>query len=178
MAGRSILSRIAEGDSEAVAECLDRYGGLVWSLARRLSGSNADAEDAVQEIFLQIWRSSGRYDPSIASESTFIAMIARRRLIDRLRRSKRDTASSLENFDTESPVDLSRDFELSDEASKALKHLRELPADQTKVISLAIYHGMSHSKIAAATGMPLGTVKTNIRRGLLRLRDVLGSKTA
>lgn len=175
MADLCILSRIADGNSEAVAECLDRYGGLVWSLARRLSGSESDAEDAVQEIFLQIWRNAGRYDPNIASEATFIAMIARRRLIDRLRRSKRDVASNLDNVDLEAPLDLSRDLELNEEASRALKQVRELPADQTKVILLSVYHGMSHSKIAAATGMPLGTVKTNMRRGFTKLRDALGS---
>ena len=175
MTDHCILSRIAEGETDAVGECLDRYGGLVWSLARRLSGSESDAEDAVQEIFLQIWRNAGRYDPTIASETTFIAMIARRRLIDRLRRSKRDAASSLENIDLESPVDLSRDLEISEEASLALQQVRKLPEDQTKVILLSVYHGMSHSKIADATGMPLGTVKTNLRRGFTKLREVLGS---
>ena len=174
MTDQCILSRIADGKADAVAECLDRYGGLVWSIARRLSGSESDAEDAVQEVFLQIWRNAGRYDPKIASETTFIAMIARRRLIDRLRRSKRDVATSLENIDLESPEDFSRDLEINEEASLALEQVRELPADQTKVILLSVYHGMSHSKIADATGMPLGTVKTNIRRGFTRLREVLG----
>ena len=81
MSENRILNRIAAGDPDAVQECLDQFGGLVWSLARRLTSSESDAEDAVQEIFVEIWRKAERYDPSIASESTFIAMLARRRLI-------------------------------------------------------------------------------------------------
>lgn len=173
MADLCILNRIAEGDSEAVQECLDQYGGLVWSLARRLTNTESDAEDAVQEIFVEIWRKAERYDPNIAAESTFIAMLARRRLIDRLRRSKRDPTTGLDNIDVESTIDLSRDLEVSDEASRALEQVKQLPPDQSKVILMGVYDGMSHSKIAAAIGMPLGTVKTNMRRGLLRLRETL-----
>jgi len=85
----SILERVAQGDPSAPAECIDRFSGLVWSLARRLCASASDAEDAVQEIFIDVWKSAGRFDPSIASETTFVAMIARRRLIDRGRRRMR-----------------------------------------------------------------------------------------
>ena len=82
----SVLQRIASGDSAAVRECMDQYGALVWSLARRLSRTASDAEDATQEIFLDIWRSAGRFDAAQGSDKMFIAMIARRRLIDRLRK--------------------------------------------------------------------------------------------
>ena len=82
----SVLQRIASGDPAAVGECIDQYGPLVWSLARRLSRTASDAEDATQEIFLDIWRSAGRFDASQGSDKVFIAMIARRRLIDRLRK--------------------------------------------------------------------------------------------
>ncbi len=82
----SVLQRIASGDPAAVRECIDQYGPLVWSLARRLSRTASDAEDATQEIFLDIWRSAGRFDASQGSDKVFIAMIARRRLIDRLRK--------------------------------------------------------------------------------------------
>jgi len=84
-AKKSILERIATGDSGAVAECLDRYGALVWSLVRsRLDGA-ADAEDATRDIFVEIWRSVGRFDPRATSEAVFVAAIARRRLVDRSR---------------------------------------------------------------------------------------------
>ena len=80
---------VAGGDAGAVRECLDAYGGLVWSLARRLSPGEAEAEDAVQEIFIELWSKAGRYDEGRASETTFVAMIARRRLIDRWRQRGR-----------------------------------------------------------------------------------------
>ncbi len=168
-----ILNRIAEGNSDAVQECLDQYSGLVWSLARRLTSSESDAEDAVQEIFVEIWRKAERYDSKIASESTFIAMIARRRLIDRLRRSKRNLATNLDNVEIATSSNLSQDLELNEEANRALEQVNQLPPDQSKVILMGVYHGMSHSKIAAAIDMPLGTVKTNMRRGLIRLREKL-----
>ena len=85
----STLQRIAAGDGASVQECLDRYGGLVWSIARRLAPTAQDAEDAVQEIFLDVWRNAGRFDPEIGSEATFIATIARRRLLDQRRRASR-----------------------------------------------------------------------------------------
>src|SRR3954470_14464574 len=85
-----LLGRVAAGDQQAVRECLARYGGLVWSIARRFEA--ADAEDAVQEIFLDLWKSAARFDRQIASEASFVAMIARRRLIDRKRtRGRRPT---------------------------------------------------------------------------------------
>src|SRR5271154_3658467 len=83
----SVLQRIASGDSDAVRECIEQYGALVWSLARRLSRTASDAEDATQEIFLDIWRSASRFDATQGSDKVFIAMIARRRLIDRLRKT-------------------------------------------------------------------------------------------
>lgn len=89
---QSILERIAAGEQHAVNECLDRYGNLVWSLARRYLRNAADAEDAVQDIFIDIWSSAGRYDRNIASEVAFISTIARRRLIDKLRKADRRPA--------------------------------------------------------------------------------------
>ena len=89
MTDSCILHRVARGDPSGMDAFLERYSGLVWSLARRHSPTPQDAEDAVQEIFMEIWRSAHRYDPSVAAEQTFIAMIARRRLIDRARRNKR-----------------------------------------------------------------------------------------
>ncbi|HTK36951.1 MAG TPA: sigma-70 family RNA polymerase sigma factor, partial [Pyrinomonadaceae bacterium] len=82
---QAILQRIAAGDRTAVQDCLDTYGGLVWSIARKMLRSNEDTEDAVQEIFVDIWKNAERYDDAQSSETTFIAMIARRRLIDRIR---------------------------------------------------------------------------------------------
>ena len=84
----SILARVASGDANAVRECIDEFGGLVWAIARRMARTRADAEDAVQEIFIDVWKSAGRFDPAQGSEKVFVSTIARRRLIDRLRRTK------------------------------------------------------------------------------------------
>lgn len=166
-----LLERVAAGDASAVQECVDRYGGLVWSLARRLAGNTSQAEDVVQEIFIDVWKSAPRFDPSKASEKTFITMIARRRLIDRLRREKRrPTLTSLEDA-AEVRIDDDRRIELSVEASLAARVLDELRPEQRRVLKLAIYEGLSHGDIVELTKIPLGTVKSHIRRGLATIRE-------
>ena len=84
---QTVLERVGAGEAEAVRECIDRFSGLIWSLARRAGLNGAEAEDSVQEIFVEIWKSAGRYRPEIASETAFVATIARRRLIDARRRT-------------------------------------------------------------------------------------------
>lgn len=156
-------------------DCLNAYGGLVWSLARRLSPNQADAEDAVQEIFIDVWKSAARYDEAFASEVAFIAMIARRRLIDRLRRHERQPQISyLEEITTEPSAGYEKNIETCAEAALAARALQQLRPEQQKVIRLAVYQGLSHQEIAQATGMPLGTVKTHVRRGLIQIREALG----
>lgn len=154
---------------------LDRYSGLVWSLARRHSPSPQDAEDAVQEIFLEIWRSAARYDPEVAAEQTFVAMIARRRLIDRARRHqrqpKREALPEPEIVVAEPEPDRA---EISDEARRVSAVLRTLRPEQQKVLELSLVQGRSHSQISEQTGMPLGTVKSLARRGLIKVRKMLG----
>jgi len=154
---------------------LQRYGGLVWSLARRRCADIQLAEDAVQNIFLHLWEVAGSFDETIASETTFIAMVARRRLIDYQRKqmSKKDfTHCEFDHLETEAP-DPSLRIEISEEAARAEKLLNQLPENQQTVIRLSVFDGLSHSKIAAKTGMKLGTVKTHIRRGLTKIRESL-----
>ncbi len=172
-----LLPLVASGDREAVQDCIDRYGGLVWSLARRFSSTESDAEDATQDIFLDIWKSASRFDPSVASETTFVAMIARRRLIDRRRKASRRPQSEV--LFEDSVTDGTPDWdgaELSDEAGIAVRELKKLSEDQQKVLRLSIFQGLTHERIAEATGMPLGTVKTHARRGLIKLRDLLAKR--
>jgi RNA polymerase sigma-70 factor (ECF subfamily) len=171
-----ILHRVAAGDPAAVQEVIDRYGGLVWSLARRFCPNKEEAEDAAQEVFIEIWNKAKRYDASLSSEITFIAMIARRRLIDRGRRRQRALKADGLEDDAILPSD-DRDQEMvdvGDEAARAAKALAQLRPDEQRVLRLAIYDGMSHDQIAKATTMPLGTVKTHLRRGLQRVREMLG----
>lgn len=179
----TILQRVASGDQSAVNECIDRYGGLVWSLARKLCPTRADAEDAVQDVFISVWQSADRYDALLGSESTFIAMIARRRLIDRIRRrQRRPDNTSLSPEITEAILpDPTPDsnaalaFELDESASRALNVLNQLSREQQRVLRLSIIHGLSHEKIAESLDMPLGTVKTHIRRGLIKARSIIAA---
>ena len=172
---QSLLERIAAGDAAAVRQCLDAYGNLVWALARRMSATAADAEDATQEIFLEIWKSAARYDSAVASEAVFITTIARRRLIDRLRARKRRPLT--EEFDEErsGSGDERDEGALAVEASIATRALAKLGEAQREILLLGIVEGLTHSEIATATGKPLGTVKTQMRRGLIKIRELLGA---
>ncbi|MBX3379142.1 MAG: sigma-70 family RNA polymerase sigma factor [Phycisphaeraceae bacterium] len=172
-----ILQRIASGDKAAVQACIDRYAGLVWSLTRRMSLNGADAEDAVQEIFVELWRNAFRFDPDIASETAFVAMIARRRLIDRRRRMSRQRDRA--PLDESSPIrNEAPKTEMSEEASIAMRAMEDLSAEQQRVLRLSLLQGLSHEKISSATGLPLGTVKTHARRGLMRIREMLSGPRA
>ncbi|MFM9180194.1 MAG: RNA polymerase sigma factor [Phycisphaerales bacterium] len=175
----SILHMVARGDSGAMQACMDRFGGLVWSLARRVTRSTAEADDAVQEIFVDLWRSSSRFDPSIANETTFVAMIARRRLIDRgRRRQRRPDAATLPDAVQPAAPALPDPAERREEVGRATAAFEQLRPEQQRVLQLAIYHGRSHEEISRATGLPLGTVKTHARRGLIRLRQILEAEGA
>ncbi|MFO0962614.1 MAG: sigma-70 family RNA polymerase sigma factor [Phycisphaerales bacterium] len=159
-------------------ECMDRYGGLVWALARRLSPTPSDADDAVQEIFIDLWKSAARFDPSVASESTFVAMIARRRLIDRGRRRSRrlDNAALPESPPAAEEPPVGRSTEVAEASRLAQEAFEQLRPEQRRVLQLAIFRGTSHEEIARSTGLPLGTVKTHARRGLIRLRELLAQQ--
>jgi len=174
----TLLERIAAGDPSAVKECMDVFGGLVWSLARRMSSSAADAEDATQEIFLEIWKSAGRYDPALGSEAVFVTTIARRRLIDRMRARKRRPRT--EEFDETAPMESGAEVvdsgALAVEAALAARALEQLGDAERQVLLLGIVDGLTHSEIATATGKPLGTVKTHMRRGLKKVRELLDSE--
>lgn len=182
-----LLTRIARGDESAVAEFMDRYSALVWSLARRLSATDPDAEDAVHEIFIDLWKSAARFDPAVAGEVTFVAMVARRRLIDRRRKFGRiprmeavrdDDVSRLGSHSANGDGEYGSKPEVGDEARLAAEELDKLSPEQQRVLRLSIFHGLSHEKIAAALAMPLGTVKTHARRGLIRLRESLEARRA
>ena len=170
---QSLLQRIGAGDTSAMLACMERFRGLVWSLVRRSCSNATDAEDIVQEIFISVWRSAHRFDPTIASESTFVSVIARRRLIDRTRqRMRRPTPGPIIQDIEFEHVELPR-CQIKEAGTIAQAALLELRQEQQQVLQLSIECGCSHEQIATATGLPLGTVKTHARRGLLKLRDAL-----
>ena len=171
-----LLPRVAAGERLAVQRCIRRYGPIVWSIARRMSPTPADAEDAVQEIFLDVWRHAGRFDRSIGSEKVFVTVLARRTLIDRLRGSQGRLRAEMpldEGWEHEGPA--THRAERDVEVAEARDLLARLPEVQQRVIALSLAHGMSHAEISSSTGMPLGTVKTMLRRGIARMRALLES---
>jgi len=159
---------------------MDQFSGLVWSLARRYSDSTAEAEDASQEIFLEIWKSAARFNPAMGSEAVFITTIARRRLIDRLRSRKRRPQT--EEFEETNFADETESSAMpsvmTSEVRAAERALAALAPDQREVLLLGIVEGMTHSEIATHTGKPLGTVKTQMRRGLQKVRQLIESGEA
>lgn len=171
----TLLERIAAGDGSAVRECLSRYGGLVWSLAQKQASDVNDVEDAVQEVFIDLWKNAGRFDPRLSSEPTFVAVIARRRLIDRSRKNRRRPESVGLPPDGGPVVAPSSDGPAAaDELEKVRAKLDELRPEQRLVLEMAIDQGLSQSEIAQALDIPLGTVKAHARRGLIRLRELVG----
>lgn len=174
-ASQSILERIASGDRAAVSACLDRYGDLVWSLARRYLRNAADAEDAVQDIFIDVWGSAARYDRNIASEVAFISTIARRRLIDRIRQAdRRPVTDSLDDEDnTTLEPGIPATAEEDTEVTIVQRVMSAMDPEHQKVLAMSLYEGYSHSEIAERLDLPLGTVKTRVRRGLIHIRAQL-----
>lgn len=172
----SLLPQIAAGNLAAIEQFLRRHSAMVWGLARRYCRSAEDAEDATQDIFVEIWKSAGRYDATQGSELTFAMTIARRRLIDRVRRLGRRPPEEL-LLDASAVVDRQTDDELErqDEVRRAEAAMQQLRTEQRQVLELALGHGRTHVEIAAAIGIPLGTVKSHARRGLIRLREMLGA---
>jgi RNA polymerase sigma-70 factor (ECF subfamily) len=171
----SLIERIANGDRQAVAACIDRYSGLVWSLARRFIANEADAEEAVQEVFLELWSNANRFDPDKAGEATWISLVARRRLIDRARRENRTPDSEpLADVEHRLSGDGHAAIEASAESERVMKVIDSMNPDQRQVVRMSTWLGMTHKAIAEQLDLPLGTVKSHLRRGLERIREQLG----
>jgi RNA polymerase sigma-70 factor (ECF subfamily) len=179
----TILQRIARGDPTAVQDCIQKYGDLIWSLARRYLRWDADAEDAVQEIFIELWNSAARFDRKVGTEVAFVATIARRRLIDRVRqKGRRPAMDSLDSDEAGELPDLEPAVlpQMEEESDLAVvaRVLATMAPEHREILSMSLYEGYSHSEIAERLDLPLGTVKTRVRRGLLYVRQQLGIDAA
>jgi RNA polymerase sigma-70 factor (ECF subfamily) len=176
-ADRAALERMARGDEDALAELYDRHGRLVYSLALRIVRDQRDAEEIVQEVFAQAWRQSGRYSAGRGSVVGWMLTLTRSRAIDRVRgRRARPEAASHETAMADLPDNaMAADERLASAARAAQVRaaLDSLPFLQRTAIELAFYDGLTHAEIADRLEQPLGTVKTRIRQGLLKLRDRL-----
>jgi RNA polymerase sigma-70 factor (ECF subfamily) len=167
-----LLAAVARGDDGALERCFEVHGPLVWSIVRRRVKDHFSAEDLVQEIFTEIWKSAGRHDSKIASECGFIAMIARRRAIDWVRRQQRlpllEPLPAGESVAAEGPpAGTGMDRE------SLWSVLAALPEETRRLFVLHFEKGMTHGEIAETTGLPLGSVKTRLRRGLIEARSLL-----
>ena len=165
-----LLPRVARGDSVAVRECIQRYGPLVLSLVRRWLGQRDGAEDAMQDIFIELWKSARNYDAANTPEVGFVAMVARRKLIDRYRRQKNKPRPEALTEQIAGPITTPQ-WDVLDELRPVNAILQQLPAEQRRVLLLAVCDGWTQQEIADQTGLPLGTVKTYVRRGLITIRE-------
>ena len=153
--------------------CITQYGGIVWSIVRRYIKDNAEAEDLVQEVFTEIWKKAASFDPAIAAESTFVGLIARRRSIDYLRRQGRQPGFEPLAAAESLPQPSAENSSTACDPEMVRSSLANLPADTRELFQLFFDDGFTHPEIAEKTGLPLGTVKTRLRRGLITLREQL-----
>lgn len=169
-----ILLQVAQGLEHAMERCITNYGNLVWSITLRYLKDRSAAEDLVQEIFTELWKKADRYNPAIASESTFIGMLARRRAIDYVRKeNRRPQLESLEENESISHATVESTSVVRCENEDVKNALKILPEQTQQIFSLHFDQGMTHSEIVEKIGLPLGTVKTRLRRGLIEIRDHL-----
>jgi RNA polymerase sigma-70 factor (ECF subfamily) len=170
----SLLDRIDRGDADALALLYDRYAPRVLGLTTRILGDRDEAEDVLQEVFLQVWRAPRQFDPSRGAALTWLLVLARSRAIDRLRslrRRGRDRHVDVAAAGLASAQDVEHDAGAAQEGSAVRQALAGLPSEQRRALELAYFDGYTQTEIAELTGAPLGTVKTRLRQGMMKLRD-------
>jgi RNA polymerase sigma-70 factor (ECF subfamily) len=174
---KRLFGRIAGGDAAALRMLYRQVAARAMAIAFRLLQDRAEAEDIVQETFLEVWKRAGQYEPERGGAGAWIATIARSRAIDRLRvhgRSARVVeGTSKESADLTQPTGLDLAAQRRDR-ERVLGALSSLPPEQRQVIELAYFEGMTQTEIAAHTKEPLGTVKTRVRLAMAKLADLLG----
>jgi RNA polymerase sigma-70 factor (ECF subfamily) len=163
-----LLRRLTGGEVAALGQFYDLHAGLVNGLALRILRDAAEAEDVVQEVFVQVWRQAERYDPGRGSPEAWLCTIARSRALDRLRRR------TTRREDPEPSTPASITTPRTEEALAVRKALDSLSPDQRRALELAYYEGLTQTEIAQRLGEPLGTIKTRMRTAMIRLRDLLG----
>jgi RNA polymerase sigma-70 factor (ECF subfamily) len=183
LADEELMPLIGEKDPEAFEVFYDRHGGVAYSLAYRIVGEKAAAEDVTQEAFISIWRSGARFDRARGSVRSWMLSIVRNRAIDALR-SRAGKAPKL-SFDDDAVLEQRPSEEFTDDeamrretATEIRGALGELPGEQSKVIELAYFGGFSQSEISRMLGVPLGTVKGRMRLGLEKIRGELAEGLA
>lgn len=172
-----LLALVARGDQAAFSELYDQIAPRVLGLVRRLLRDHAQSEEVTQEIFLEIWQSATRFDAVKGAASTWIMTMAHRRAVDRVRASQssrdRDVKIGIRDFNN-SYDNVAETVGVRIEHERVEKAMLRLTELQRQAVSLAYYGGYSHSEVAEMLGVPIGTVKTRLRDGMIRLRDEMG----
>jgi RNA polymerase sigma-70 factor (ECF subfamily) len=167
----TMLTRIGQRDENAMEAVFRRYSGPVYSVALRVLRDTGQAEDILQEVFLQLWRKPAAFVQNRGSLGAWLVVIARNRAIDVLRRRK--PSDSVEDVILTSPINVADEAERNIAMQRVRGVIANLPEEQRRTLDLAYFEGLSHSEIASRTGDPLGTVKTRIRQALITLRKAL-----
>ncbi len=172
-----LLQSLRAGEQMPLRLLYDRYSGLVYTIALRILERSEEAEDLTQEVFLTFWK-DGKFDPDRASLSTYLGLLTRSRALHRLeqRASRRRSLNHLQQIEwkeskTPTPLELAS---LAEQHKQVRKALIQLSENQRRVLTLSYYQGLSQAAIAQTLNLPLGTVKTSARQGLLKLRKLLG----
>ncbi|MBX3322078.1 MAG: sigma-70 family RNA polymerase sigma factor [Phycisphaeraceae bacterium] len=175
-----LMTRVASGSDRAVGELYDRFGSLVYRMAYQAMPTKAEAEDAVQEVFVRLWKTAGRYDPDRAALVTWVMLIARRHLVDKLRRSKaRVKATSLDEgqpWKSGSAEPEASKTERDERFAALMKKIDALPELQKTVVTRAYLGGQTLRQIGEELNTPLGTIKSALSRALVRLRERTGEE--
>ncbi len=164
----ALLALVKRGDEQAMATLFDRYSKVVYSVALRVLRDPASAEDVLQEVFMQVWRSPDGFVATRGSLGGWLAVVSRNRSIDALRRKK--PTEQVDEMALAGPFNLANEAERNNLMERARGVIGKLPVEQRKTLEMAFFDGLTHSEIAEMTGDPLGTVKTRIRSALTTLR--------
>ncbi len=175
-----LLNRLQKGEFEAVEELYSRYSRMAFALALRILNDAETAEDVVQEVFVRVWRQPGSYDATRGRFPTWLMSVTHNLCIDQVRKRKRENLSfdqeeSQEklNFLAQNAASLEEEIWANIKRDSVRKALDQLPKEQKHLLELAYFGGYTQNEIAKATGQPLGTVKSRIRLGLIKLKDIL-----
>ena len=169
----SLVMAIRAGDESAMATLYDRYSSIVYAVSLRVLADTGAAEDVLQEVFMQLWRNPGVFDSSRGNLGAWLAVIARNRAIDTLRKRRPET--DIADVVVSVEPDMAGEAERSRAMAKVRGTLGGMPAEQRSALEMAYFEGLTHTEIAAKTGEPLGTVKTRIRAGLMALRKAFAA---
>jgi len=175
LSDEALVALVSRSEESALAELYDRVGGIAYGLAFRILRDESLAEDAVQDAFLDLWRSAGSFIPERAKASTWILTLVHRRAVDLVRREQRRRTEPLENAPEPTEGSAEEAAWLRLDRERVQSALAKLPDQQREAIELAYYGGYSQSELAERLGEPLGTIKSRMFSGLSRLRELLGN---